>query len=87
MPRMRTAGKVLELIKAEDPDTEVTLHYIRQLIKTGAVPCVTVGRKKLVDANLLIQRIAEGSVPAMTAAPLEVDGVVPLTRRVRRVAV
>lgn len=87
MARMRTAGKVLEIIKEEDPDTEVTLHYIRQLIKTGTVPCVTVGRKKLVDADLLIQRIAEGSVPAMTAAPPGGSEIVPLRPRVRRVAV
>ena len=29
IPRMRTAEKVLEEIKREDPETEVTLHYIR----------------------------------------------------------
>lgn len=85
MPRMRTASKVLEIIKEQDPDTEVTLHYIRQIIKTGAVPCVTVGRKKLVDADLLIQRIAEGAVPAMSASP-EPGGVIPIAPRVRRVA-
>lgn len=85
MPRMRTASKVLEIIKEQDPDTEVTLHYIRQIIKTGAVPCVTVGRKKLVDADLLIQRIAEGAVPAMSALP-EPGGVIPIAPRVRRVA-
>ena len=28
-PRMRTAERVLEEIKAADPDTEVTLYYIR----------------------------------------------------------
>ena len=86
MPRMRTAGKVLELTQAEDPGTEVTLHYIRQLIKTGAVPCVTVGRKKLVDADHLIQRIAEGAVPAMTTAPPGAGDVIPLAPKVRRVA-
>ena len=45
MPRMRTAGKVLDLIKEQDPGTEVTLHYIRNLIKTGKVPVTPVGRK------------------------------------------
>ena len=46
IPRMRTAEKVLEEIKREDPETEVTLHYIRRLIKTGAVPVVGGGRPK-----------------------------------------
>lgn len=86
MARMRTAAKVLELIKAEDPGTEVTLHYIRYLIKTGAVPCVEVGRKKLVDADVLIRRIAEGTVPAMETASSEPGRVISMTPGIRRVA-
>lgn len=60
MPRMRTAEKVLEIIKDEDPDTEVTLHYIRALIATGRVKHTPVGRKKLVDADAVIAYIAAG---------------------------
>lgn len=85
MPRMRTAGKVLEIIQAEDPGTEVTLHYIRQLIKTGAVPSVAVGRKRLVDADDVIQRIAAGTVPAVDVRPKEAP-IIPLGPKVRRVA-
>lgn len=68
MPRMRTAGNVLEIIKEQDPGTAVTLHYIRHIIKTGRVPSVTVGRKKLVDADAVIAYIAAGeALPAITA--------------------
>ena len=42
MPRMRTATGALEIIKQQDPDTAVTLHYIRQLISSGKVPFVPV---------------------------------------------
>ena len=45
--RMRTAPGVLEALKAEDPETEVTLHFIRYLIRAELVPVVHVGRKKL----------------------------------------
>lgn len=62
MARMRTAGKVIELIKEQDPDTEITLHYIRALIKSGEIPCVQVGRKKLVDADAVIAHIAPKDV-------------------------
>lgn len=86
MARMRTAAKVLELIKAEDPGTEVTLHYIRYLIKTGAVPCVEVGRKKLVDADVLIRRIAEGAVPAMETASSGPGRIISMASGIRRVA-
>lgn len=60
MPRMRTAGKVYELIREEDPGTEVTLHYIRQLIASGKIPSTPVGRKRLVDADAVIAYIAAG---------------------------
>lgn len=54
-PRMRTAPGALQIIKEQDPDTEVTLHYLRRLIKTGAIPSVPVGRKKLVNVDKLIE--------------------------------
>lgn len=66
MPRMRTAGKALELIKAQDPDTEITLHYLRHLINTGKVPVTPVGRKKLVDADAVMEYIAAGEPPTAT---------------------
>ena len=51
VPRLRTAPGALQIIREEDPGTEVTLHYLRQLIKTGKVRSVPVGRKKLVNVN------------------------------------
>lgn len=60
IPRMRTAEKVLEEIKREDPETEVTLHYIRRLIKTGAVPVVSCGRKKMVNVDDIQALLAQG---------------------------
>lgn len=61
MPRMRTAAKAHELILEQDPESEITLHYIRQLIATGAIPVVHVGRKKLVDVDQLIAYLAAGT--------------------------
>lgn len=63
-PRMRTATGVMAEIKAQDPDTEVTLHYIRYLIKENLVPVVCVGTKKLVNVDLLIERLASGEIEA-----------------------
>ena len=54
-PRMRTAPGALEIIKQMDPDTAVTLRYIRRLIATETVPHVDVGRKKLVNVDQLIK--------------------------------
>lgn len=59
MARLRTAPGALAILKEQDPGTEVTLHYLRHLIKTGKIPCAPVGRKKLVNVDLLI-RFLEG---------------------------
>ena len=81
LPRMRTAEKILNIIKAQDPDTEVTLHYIRDLIKSGKIPVTLVGRKKLVDADRVIAYIAAGEPASVEDDPEE-----PV-ERIRRVEV
>ena len=40
---MRTAPKIVAEIKAQDPGSEVTEHYVRQLVKDGKVPVVWAG--------------------------------------------
>ncbi len=62
-PRMRTAEGALHIIQEEDPGTAVTLRFVRGLIATGAVPCVPVGRKKLVDVDKLMEYL-RGDVSA-----------------------
>lgn len=60
LPRMRTAAGVLALIREAAPNTEVTLYYLRQLIKSQQIPTVAVGRKRLVNADAVIEYIAAG---------------------------
>lgn len=68
MARMRTAAGVMEIIRAQDPDTEVTMCYLRRLIKSGKVPVTKVGKKLLVDADKVIAYIAAGEQgPQLTA--------------------
>ena len=62
LPRMRTAKGVLAEIQAQDPDTEITLHYIRYLIKTNEVPVVPVGVKKLVDVDAVLEYLSSGAL-------------------------
>ena len=35
LPRMRNAEGVLKELKAQDPDTVITLNFIRALIRSG----------------------------------------------------
>ena len=78
IPRMRTAEKVLEEIKAADPNTEVTLYYIRALIRAEAVPVVCCGRKKLVNVDSVMELLANGYTlpePDSVTVSQTVDGI------------
>ena len=58
LPRMRTLSKAYEEIKAADPDTAITMRMIRDLIHTGKVQVYCVGRKKLVNLDLLYESLS-----------------------------
>ena len=60
MVRMRTAESLLKEIRAQDPDMEITLHYLRKLIASGAIPVVHAGRKNLVNMDLVLDYLANG---------------------------
>ena len=61
-PRMRTAEGALAIIKEQDPDTAVTLRYIRRLITDGTIPHIPVGRKKLVNVDGLLAYLEGRSI-------------------------
>ena len=61
--RMRTAPRILEALRAEDPETEVTLHFIRYLIRAELVPVVHVGRKKLAAVEDVQAFLAAPTIP------------------------
>ena len=58
LPRMRSATRCLEEIKKIDPETEITLGYIRRLIRTEAIPVTKMGKRLTVDLDQLIEYIA-----------------------------
>lgn len=60
-PRMRTADGALAIIREQDPESAVTLRFIRKLIATGAIPYVPVGKKKLINVDALIAYLGEGA--------------------------
>ena len=61
LPRMRTAQGVINEIKALDPNTEITLTYVRKLLKQNVVPVVSVCNKKLVDVDRLLAYFDKGN--------------------------
>lgn len=53
LPRMRGLAEAIDEIKAQDPQTALTLHALRSLVKTGAIPCVRAGSKYLINMAVL----------------------------------
>lgn len=49
-------------LKAADPNTAITLSYIRRTINSGRVPVVHVGKKKLVNLDLMLEVLGSGIV-------------------------
>lgn len=67
--RMRFPQQAFEELKKEDPDTPITLNYIRRLSASGLIPVVMIGRRRLLNYDALLeflrnptQEITEGKM-------------------------
>lgn len=69
MARMRYPKQALELLRQEDPGTQVTENYIRSLLAKEAIPFVKIGRGHLLNYEALVEYLANGSTQE-EAAPL-----------------
>ena len=58
LPRMRTIPKAYEEIKKIDPNTDFTLRALRRMVNTGEIPTVQINSKKLVNLDLLIDKLS-----------------------------
>ena len=53
MAKYRTINQAYECIKALDADTAITYHALRQLVVSGQMPSMRVGKKYLTDLDVL----------------------------------
>lgn len=49
LAKMRTAQQLYDEIHRDDPDSSISLWYIRSLIKQGKIPVVKAGCKYLIN--------------------------------------
>lgn len=49
MKRIRTIQGAVDAIRAEDPGTAITAHYLRALVRSGMVPSQKAGCKYLLS--------------------------------------
>lgn len=55
MPQMRLIKEAFQQIKADDPQTALTMNGLKSLVRIGKIPSVKIGRKTLVNYNALIE--------------------------------
>ena len=55
---LRSIKKAWDMIKADDPETAVTVHTIRTWCKEGKIKSLSAGNKVLVDMNSLFDYIS-----------------------------
>lgn len=61
LPRMRDARGVLEEIKRIDPETPITLNFVRGMIRSRDVPVVEAGNRKFVNVDNVLEFLAQKS--------------------------
>ena len=72
MVRMRFAAQALDELRKLDPETPVTLRFIKQLMRTGAIPSVPVGNgnRRLLNFDALVAYLENPPIePVPQAAP------------------
>ena len=62
MARMRTIEQAYDIIHTNDPDSAVSMWLIKNLVKTGAIPCIKSGKKYLINFDAL-EAYLSGSLP------------------------
>lgn len=66
--RLRTIPEAYLELKQEDPNTAFTMTALRRLVKTGAIPVVIIGNKRLVDLDKLPEQLL--ATPVEIPAPV-----------------
>jgi hypothetical protein len=55
LARMRTAQQVYDYLHKEDPESSVSLWYIRSLMKQGKIPVIKAGCKYLINLDKFME--------------------------------
>jgi len=80
MARMRTLTETAAYLKEQDPQTAVTLTALRRMVKTGELPSITVGVKRLINLDVLISHLSN-TIPQSTQQE-PVSGIRPIPEKI-----
>lgn len=74
--RLRTVPEAYRELKKEDPQTQFTITALRRLVKTGVIPVVLIGNKRLVDLDKLPEQLL--AVPIEYPEPVRLSAIRPI---------
>ncbi len=80
VPRMRTIDKAYEYVLGNDPDTQLSKNAFKKLVLSGEIASVNVGRKKLVNLDL-VDRYLSCGVEQSEPTPTTPTTVIPENTR------
>jgi len=72
MPRLRTLTETYNYIKETDSDTAITPNALRRMVVTGQVPCTKIGKKYLIDLDVLFEFL-KGTKPNESVSTTKKD--------------
>jgi len=78
--RMRTLPETAAYLKEQDPQTAVTLTALRRMTKSGEIPSVTVGVKRLINLDVLISHL-NNAIP-QTTQQIPNSGIRPIPEKI-----
>lgn len=58
LPRMRTIRECIAMLRSDDPQTALTEHALRCMVKQGTVPAIKIGNKNLINYDMLCAELA-----------------------------
>ena len=67
--RMRYPEAALSELRKIDPDTSITLNYIRTLVASGKIPCHRIGRRRLINFDALLEYLAKAEDEDQSTTP------------------
>ena len=80
IPVVLTIKDAMQKIKQDCPDTAISEHFLRQLIRDGVLPALKAGNKALINMEFLSDPEAEKFQPKGSAHNGNVIRPVPLGR-------
>lgn len=69
MPKLRLIAEAYNQIKLDDPDSAITKCGLRRMVKAGEIPVVKIGRKSLINYDLLMHYLHTGKYPTDLVKP------------------